>query len=44
MNILEEKGYDMNPTTMSYKHQGSIKPLMIQTNPNHEEMSPAMLK
>ena len=36
-NLLEERGYDMNPTTMSYKHQGSKKPLMIQINPNHKD-------
>ena len=36
-NFLEERGYDMNPTTMSYKHQGSKKPLMIQINPNHKD-------
>ena len=29
--------HDMNPTTMSYKHQGSKKPLMIQINPNHKD-------
>ena len=27
----------MNPTTMSYKHQGSKKPLMIQINPNYKD-------
>ena len=37
MNLLEERGYDMNPTTISYKHQGSKKPLMIQINPNHKD-------